>query len=127
MLLELLEEKEYNETENLMKIQKIVQNIAYFNNRFNSALKESSPVLEQIEITYDESIKNIEKTNEELRQAAIYKNETNFLKYPLIAGAVGTIVPGIGNVIGLSLGYLVAKMQEKGIKNIESWKYNKKK
>jgi len=49
------------------------------------------------------------------------------LKYPLIAGAVGTIVPGIGNVIGLSLGYLVAKMQEKGIKNIESWKYNKKK
>jgi len=120
-------EVEFNETENLLKIQQIVQNIAFFTEKFNKSVQEASPMIQQIDEHYFDSIETLKKTNEELRQAAIYKGQRKKGTYALYGAIAGTIVPGIGNLIGLSVGYLIGKLQERGIKNIEPEKYSKNK
>ena len=118
-------EQEFSEQENLIKIQKLLQQISYFTDKFSKQVNNASPMLIQINENYIDSIDKIKQTNEELRKAALCKNQTNKLNYSLIGGLAGTIVPGIGNLIGISLGYLIAKLEERGIKRIEPEK-NKK-
>lgn len=121
-------QKEYHgEKEKMEQIINIKNQIAQLTNTIQKQSFNSAQTILEIEQNVIETEKNIDKTNENLRQAALYKNKSNTIKYPIalgtIFGAAGTIVPGIGNVIGATLGttigYAVAKLEKKAINKIE--------
>jgi len=69
---------------------------------------------------------NVDEINNNLLEAAIEKNKYNKVKYPLILGGIGSslgiIVPGLGSIIGGSigsvLGYYLSKLEKKQIDKI---------
>ena len=71
---------------------------------------------------------NVDEINKNLKQAAIEKNKFNKVKYPLIFGGIGSslgiVVPGVGSIIGGSigtvLGYYLSKLEKKQIDKIDS-------
>jgi hypothetical protein len=71
---------------------------------------------------------NVNDTNKNLKEAAIEKNKFNKIKYPLIFGGIGSslgiVVPGVGSIIGGSigsvLGYYLSKLEKKQIDKISS-------
>jgi len=132
--LHLDKQKEYEgDKEKMEQIVQIKNQIAQLTNTIQKQSMNSTQAILEIEQNVDETEKNIDKTNENLRQAALYKNKSNTIKYPIalgtIFGAAGTIVPGIGNVIGATLGttigYAVAKLEKKAINKIEPEKSKK--
>lgn len=76
---------------------------------------------------------NVDEVNKNLKEAAIERNKVNKFKYPLIFGTIGStlgiVVPGIGNIIGGSvgsaLGYYLSKVEKKQIDKLDN--KNKKK
>jgi len=132
--LHLDKQKEYEgDKEKMEQIVQIKNQIAQLTNTIQKQSMNSAQAILEIEQNGNETEKNIDKTNENLRQAALYKNKSNTIKYPIalgtIFGAAGTIVPGIGNVIGATLGttigYAVAKLEKKAINKIEPEKSKK--
>jgi hypothetical protein len=105
--------------------------IAGMNKMIHDELVKGEQHIVEIDANLEETNKNLIKSNEELRQTALLRNKANTIKYPLVLGtifgAVGTIVPIVGNAIGASLGaavgYGVAKIERKAIKKIEPEKY----
>lgn len=71
---------------------------------------------------------NVDDINKNLKEAAIEKNKFNKAKYPLIFGGIGStlgiIVPGVGSIIGGSigsvLGYYLSRLEKKQIEKISS-------
>ncbi len=126
--LEVDKQKEYEgDREKMEQIISIKNQIAQLTNSIQTQSMNSAQAILEIEQNVNEAEKNIDKTNENLRQAALYKNKSNTIKYPIalgtIFGAAGSIVPGIGNAIGVTLGttigYAVAKLEKKAINKIE--------
>jgi hypothetical protein len=125
----------YREYNNKIEINEeyinIKGKIAGMNKLINEELIKGEKYILEIDNNVEESDTNLIKTNEELRQAALLRNKSNSIKYPLVLGtifgAVGTVVPVVGNVIGASLGaaigYGVSKIEKNAIKKIEPEKY----
>jgi hypothetical protein len=132
--MEIERQKEYEgDKETYQKIIEVKNQIAELTKTIQTESQKGSQSLMEIERSVDTCDTNVERSNEQLRQAALLKNKSNTIKYPLalgtILGAAGTIVPGIGNIIGLSvgtgIGYAVAKLEKKAIRKIEPEKYKK--
>lgn len=127
-------QREYDgDKETYKKIIEVKNQIAELTKTIQTESQKGCQSLIEIEKSVDTCDLNVERSNEQLRQAALLKNKTNSIKYPLalgtILGAAGTVVPGIGNLIGLSvgtgIGYAVAKLEKKAISKIEPEKYKK--
>lgn len=103
-----------------LKIKQLIEMVRIEN-------EKSTYTLSHIEENVDGVLKDMHKANQELKQAALYKNKVNNYKYPLIMGSlltlVGTCVPGIGNIIGATigsgLGIAMAKLEKKAINKID--------
>jgi len=116
---------------NLVKFKHQIQELQ---NHLNFEVEKSGQQIDNI--TNDISVvsSNVDVVNEDLRKAALDKNKVSNIKYPVILGGVGTtlgtVVPGIGNIIGGSLGTLLgiglAKLEKRQIKKIEWEKYKEK-
>lgn len=129
------DQREYElDQENLIKINEVKQKILELTRTISKETQRVNETLIEIDENVEASEKDIERSNEELRKAALLKNKKNLFKYPLVAGAalgaIGSVVPGVGNLIGatigLSIGYGVAKLEKKAIQKIEPEKYQKK-
>lgn len=125
--------KEYEEysQDNLEQINKVKMQIKDILQSINHEVNKGTQVIHQIDSNVDYSVNNVDKINDEFRKAALSKNKSSKIKYPLligsILGAAGSFVPGVGNAIGagvgLGVGYAIAKIEEKSIKNIEPERY----
>ena len=113
---------------NIIKVKNQIQDLTM---GLESEIYKSNEQIESIGKEIEKVELNVDETNESLRKGAIHSNETNKLKLPFIIGGIGTtigfVVPGIGNLIGGSLGALVgvliAKLERKQIQKIEPNKY----
>jgi hypothetical protein len=120
--------REYREKEeNKIEFVKVKGKIIEFNNTISTEISGANETIEEIDNNVERANREILRTNEHLRQAALIKNKKNTIKYPLIIGGilgvVGSVVPGIGNIIGAtigaSLGFTVAKVEKKCIEKVE--------
>jgi hypothetical protein len=125
---------EYNGDEvQFQQLLDVKDKIKNLNKQLHLEIEKGGELIQDINVDVNQSSKNIERANEELRQAALYRNKKNKLKLPLILGGilgvVGSVVPGIGNAIGIALGsgigYAIAKAEQKAIQRIEPGKYKK--
>jgi t-SNARE complex subunit (syntaxin) len=118
---------EYHQKKNeeLKQISKLMLQIKELMCTMNQQLYEDDEKLQSIEDCIDESIETVKKGNKELKKAAKDTVETRKIKYIATLGTtlclLGTFWPGIGNVIGGTLGYFIGK----GIAKYEKHKINK--
>lgn len=126
------EQKEFSkDKQNLHKINEIKNKIKDLTISIENEIIKGKDTLIEINNNINEYGENIEKTNDELRKAAILRNRNNSIKYPLylgaILGAAGSFVPGVGNavgaVIGSGVGFALTKLEKRAIKKIEPHKY----
>jgi hypothetical protein len=124
--------REYNDklefNEEYMNVKGKISNM---NELISIELSKGEQELLEIEDNVEKTNINLIKTNKDLRQAALLRNKSNSIKYPIvlgtILGAFGTVVPVIGNAIGASLGaamgYGFAKIEKNAIQKIEPEEY----
>ena len=118
---------EYHQKKNeeLKQISKLMLQIKELMCTMNQQLYEDDEKLQSIEDCIDESIETVKKGNKELKKAAKDTVETRKIKYIATLGTtlclLGSFWPGIGNVIGGTLGYFIGK----GIAKYEKHKINK--
>jgi hypothetical protein len=126
------EHKEYEDDKEFSKeIIEVKNQIANLTKLIQSENIKASQTILEIESNVNEYDRSVEKCNENLRQAALARNNKHKLTYPLTLGTVlgvaGSFCPGVGNIIGasvgLGIGYAVAKLERKAIKKIEPEKY----
>jgi hypothetical protein len=126
------EQKEFLiDRQNLQKINEIKNKIKDLTISIDKEIMKGKETLMEIDNNVNEYSENIDKTNDELRKAALLRNRNNSIKYPLylgaIFGAAGSFVPGVGNaigaVIGSGVGFALTKMEKRAIKKIEPHKY----
>lgn len=125
--------KEYKDDFDKAQIKTITNKLHGLQDTITQDLHKGSLMINEIQGNIDQTEQNLDRANEELRQAAMYKNKKHTVQYPLylgsIFGAAGTIVPGIGNaigaVVGTGIGYAVAKLEKRAIEKIEPQKYEK--
>jgi hypothetical protein len=116
---------------NLIKFKNQIQELQ---NNLNYEIENSGQKIDMITNDVNEVSVNVDIANEDLRKAALEKNKVSHIKYAAIFGGVGTtigtVVPGIGNLIGGSIGTLlgigIAKLEKRQIKKIEAEKYKEK-
>jgi len=127
------EEYQQKKNQELREISKLMLQIKELMLLINTQLNEDDQKLESLEDFIDDSIENVEKGNKELKKAANDTVDSRKIKYMAALGGtlalLGSFVPGIGNVIGGTLGaYIGSKIagyEKNKIKKIED-KYSKK-
>jgi phosphomevalonate kinase len=118
---------EYHQKKNeeLKQISKLMFQLKELMLSINQQLYEDDEKLQSIEDCIEESIENVKKGNKELKKAAKDAVDTRKIKYIATLGTtlcvLGSFWPGIGNVIGGTLGYFIGK----GIAKYEKHKINK--
>jgi len=89
----------------LVKFKNQIQDLA---SNLEGEIHQSDAQLDSIAHDMEIVNLNVDEINHDLKEAAIEKNKVNKFKYPLIFGGIGTgigsIVPGVGNIIGGSIG-----------------------
>jgi hypothetical protein len=129
----LSEEYQQKKNQELREIQNLMLQIKQLMSLINIQLNEDDQKLESLEDFIDDSIEQVEKGNKELKKAANDTVDSRKIKYMAALGGtlalLGSFVPGIGNVIGGTLGaYIGSKIagyEKNKIKKIED-KYSKK-
>jgi len=127
------EEYQQKKNQELREISKLMLQIKELMLLINTQLNEDDQKLESLEDFIDDSIENVEKGNKELKKAANDTVDSRKIKYMAALGGtlalLGSFVPGIGNIIGGSLGvyigHKIAGYEKNKIKKIED-KYSKK-
>ena len=118
---------EYHQKKNeeLKQISKLMFQLKELMLSINQQLYEDDEKLQSIEDCIEESIETVKKGNKELKKAAKDTVDTRKIKYIATLGTtlcvLGSFWPGIGNVIGGTLGYFIGK----GIAKYEKHKINK--
>jgi hypothetical protein len=121
------EEYQQKKNEELKEISKLMSTIKDLMSTINQQLYEDDEKIQSIEDCIDESIENVKKGNQQLKKAAKDTVDSRKIKYCAVIGttlcALGTICPGIGNVIGGALGIFIGKKianyEKNKIKKIE--------
>jgi hypothetical protein len=129
----LSEEYQQKKNQELKEIQNLMLQIKQLMSLINIQLNEDDQKLESLEDFIDDSIEQVEKGNKELKKAANDTVDGRKIKYMAALGGtlalLGSFVPGIGNIIGGSLGvyigHKIAGYEKNKIKKIED-KYSKK-
>lgn len=123
-------EKEFRK--NLINLNKEVQKYTQI---LAEEIVKSNEQLDSIADNVKEIDVNVEKANDDLRDAALSRTKFNSVKYPFLLGGIGSslglVIPGVGTIIGSSLGALIgmfiSKIEKKQIEKIEPSKNKNKK
>lgn len=111
---DLLKDEEYKRKNNEQKkeIIKVKNNVNDIIKEMEIQLNKDDEIIDHVEEKVDEGLNKVEKGNDQnLKKAAETAVKKRRLKYQLGLGAAfcaaGTIVPGIGNIVGGALGGLI--------------------
>lgn len=119
--------------EELKQIVDLKNQLKELMSAINQKVDQADYQLEDIESNVNHAQIQVKKGNAELKKAAYNHVSGHTVKYSLvfggILGALGTIVPGIGNVIGAAVGVGIgtglAKLEKKALDRIDK-KHKKK-
>ena len=115
--------------EELKEIIRIKNELQEVLNQIGAELNKQDNQLLTIEDNIEDSIQNMEKGNDELKEAANYAVKSRATKYKLILGGslavIGSLIPGlnivggiIGGISGFSIGKGIEKMEKKYINKV---------
>ena len=111
---DLLKDEEYRRKNNEEKKQiiKVKNNVNDILKEMEIQLNRDDEIIDHVEENVDDSLNKVEKgTDKNLKEAAESAVRKRRLKYQLGLAAAfcaaGTIVPGIGNIVGCALGGLI--------------------
>lgn len=119
------EEIKAKKEEEKREIIKLKNQLMEMWNHIEVELNQQGEQIENVEENIENGLNQVEKGDDELEKAAKIAITSRRLKYQvglgLTLGAIGTVVPGIGNAIGVALGGLIGY----GLYRIDKHRLNK--